>query len=85
MLLNHIFFLKHLYKKLVCLQTDIFQMHEEYKLYGPLNNFCYRYYSLNDKTRKDLAKTNFDSAAIAHDCLIHPMGLETSKGCEYLQ
>jgi hypothetical protein len=63
--------------------TDIFQMHEEYKLYGPLNNFRRRYYSLKAKTGKDLAKANFDSAALAHDRLIHPVGLETSKGCGY--
>jgi hypothetical protein len=48
-----------------------------------LDSFHCRYYSLKDKTGKDLAKTNSDSGALAHDHLIHPMGLETSKGCGY--
>jgi len=62
---------------------NIFQMHKEYKLYGPLDNFHCRYYSLKDRTGKDLAKANSDSGALAHDCIIHPVGLETSKGCGY--
>jgi hypothetical protein len=64
---------------------DIFEMHKEYKLYGPLDKFHHRYYSLKDKTGNNLAKANSDSAALAHDCLIHTMGLETSKGCGYPQ
>jgi hypothetical protein len=53
------------------------------KLYGPLDKFCCRYYSLKDKTGNNLAKVNSDSAALAHDRLIHTVGLEMSKGCGY--
>ena len=57
----------------------IFEMRPEYKPYG-LVNFRSNYYSLRKSIKSDQGKADSDSAALAHDHLIHPVAAFTSEG-----